>query len=220
MRGGLGFTFVTTGAPAGGSGPVVASVGAVTTGSDTTAEVSAPSGVASGDFLVIVFVCENNNNLASSPTGWTQRLSTSSSFGATRVVMLTRTADGTADDTPVLSISGAVAVGWQTVMLRITGHDGYDTAATGNANSGSSITVPSITTGKNNNLLVCGVMTASADLTTGPSGWTTEVQSEPAQNTMLVFSKVIPSAGSYSGDTVTVSASGQWSIGVVSVNSA
>lgn len=139
-------------------------IGAATTGSDSSAETAAPSGVVSGDLLVLFYAYRGTATITpTTPTGWTARESnneTTSTYSG--IWSFTRIADGTGDDTPTITLSGSPSSGWFTVILRIDGHDGttpYDTGANATgAASDDTIEIPIATVARDGSLAIAAMI--------------------------------------------------------------
>lgn len=184
--------------------------GAVTTGTDTSMETAAPSGVTSGDLLVLVAMVETAVTI-STPTGWTSRATGANGNSSVRLRVLERIADGGADDTPTVTAGGGVG-NWQTVILRIQGQkvtSPFDTSPAVNTNNtGTTPTLPTLNTAEAAELLIAAVITPAANVTGNPSGYGSPVvQSEPVASTMVVYTREVGAAGSYGGETVTLEVS-------------
>lgn len=156
-------------------------VGSESYGTDASAETAAPASVVSGDLLLLtLFIRCNPRVTPTTPTGWTvtgSQLDDSSTYGD--VYVFHRIADGTATDTPTVTLSASPANGWQTRILRVDGHDAttpIDTTAGANrAGSSDTAEIPVATVARNGSLAICvaGKMAGGTNSDqTWPSGWT------------------------------------------------
>lgn len=156
--------------------------GTYTRGSDTSAETSAPSGVVSGDFLVLFFVARYSSASdpnPTTPTGWTlqQTAIDTTSTVKSCVYCYTRIADGTGTDTPTITLADSPQNGWGTVMIRFDSHDSstpYDTGNIGiGAASDDTIAIPTATAARNGSIAICCMFKASStDANTAwPGSW-------------------------------------------------
>jgi hypothetical protein len=221
MRGASRFGWFAKQAGGGGGGwtitPGAVNIeGAVGTNTPTT-----PSGSV-GDLLVSICINENANGQTVS-AGWDARLHTSNGFGNIRLGVATRIADGLADDTLTVTFSGSPTTGSQAAVLRISGHDAgtpYDVGAAVGANTTNPHVLPSISTTEGGALLLAFSGSPSPDLTSGPSGYTLVIQSEPAANSLLVWSKEATAAGSYGGEDITYSAGMSGVVAIIAINPA
>lgn len=82
----------------------VQTVGSEVAGSGTSISTSAPSGVVSGDLLLLA-VCVGTSQTITTPTGWTQRANVQNGFGHFRLGVYERIADGSGSDTPTVTVS-------------------------------------------------------------------------------------------------------------------
>lgn len=179
--------------------------GTVATGTDTSAETNAPSGVTAGDLLVLTVLVEGAVTITT-PSNWTARPTVADGFGGHRLAVFERIATGGGDDTPTVTVGAGIG-NWQTCILRIEGQKAsspFDTSNTASATSGTSAALPSITTAEDAELLIGVVGTTAGDVTVHPSGWDIQLESEPAASTLVIWTNEAGAAGSYGGDAVTV----------------
>jgi hypothetical protein len=192
----------------------VASVSAVATG-DTAASLAcnAPSGVTSGDLLVLCIGNSTTTRTITTPTGWTQIANVQDGFGSQRGAMYRRIADGSSDDTPTVSFGGTCDSA--AFILRITGQHAttyLDTSASASQTSGATAAIPSITTAEADELLIAMVSVDDATISSDPSGWTQVALFNAAgsvAHTLGVWSRAAGAAGSYGTETVNLSFSEQ-----------
>lgn len=96
--------------------------GAVSIGNDASVETAAPSGVVSGDLLILSINVELGGNITA-PTGWTAVRAVQTYWYSTgELYTYWRIADGTSADTPTVTLSSA-ATSWTSSILRFDGHD-------------------------------------------------------------------------------------------------
>lgn len=191
----------------GGGGPTITEIGVITSGGTQTAT---PTALASttGKLLVLVAAVENAQNPTfGQPAGWTQQANTANSFGSARLLVWTRTGDGSSTDDGVFDWASTPSGGWQTALYAIDDADlsaPVDDSAIANQNSGANPTVPSVTTTGADRLVLTFLFTTGADVTGDPSGWTLDEENEVAANSLYCYSKQAATAGSYGGETITV----------------
>jgi hypothetical protein len=123
--------------------PVVESVA---TGGNATStnplSVPLPSGITSGD-LLIVFVANNLARTDTIPSGWTRVAAIGNSNGQFRIY--SRISDGTEGST--LSVTLSNTAGFNSVALRISGHDETTPVdVSGTNNTSNNVISPSVTT--------------------------------------------------------------------------
>jgi hypothetical protein len=179
---------------------VVASVGTLVFGSGTSIATSAPSGVAVGDLLVLC-VSTQHDTAGTVPSGWTLGANASPSSGAIQSCVFWRVADGTASDTPTVSLS--LSDGYGAIILRITGNDTaapFDVAATYSQSSGASLSIPAVTTSTASSLLITLASLPTNLFSGSPSGWTTE-HSSSVFTAIRVWSKAASGPGTFGPDT-------------------
>ncbi len=167
------------------------SVGSVTEGTDNTAETAAPSGVVSGDLLVLfLFIKTDNSNPSATPTtpsGWTARDSNNETSGSvdSSVWTYTRIADGTGSDTPTISLASTPGFVWQTVIVRLDSHDATTPYDTGNNGTGGGVDaepIPTATVANDGSMALCGMAknASGAYTLTWPGSWTSIVDTYTA----------------------------------------
>lgn len=204
--------------------PVIQSTSSVASDDGTTLTTLAPSGVTSGDTLLLLATCRHNTFGAdwTTPTGWT-RVEDSLAVvdGPMYAAAFIRTADGTATDTPSLVFNVDPSQGQQAVIMRITGTDGVD--VDGESNSELSVTqpsIPSVTVTDNNSLAICvvGFLTGgSAETATWPSPWSENIDSwssSAIRHTMTIGS-YNANSGATTADTVTIATDRQNAVVIV-----
>ena len=128
------------------------------TGSVTSTTVTLPSGLASGDYTIIVVSLNVSSGAITTPSGWTNILaSTASVNGSTAdklAIFYRKWVSGDASTVAVATASGRVAA----TPIKVSGADGttfVDTAASVNQNASptATVTAPSIT--PSSDTLVC-----------------------------------------------------------------
>lgn len=197
-----------TGSSAGLTVPTIASIGAVANADTTTSlATNAPPGVEIGDTLVLVATTSPRSRITSIPN-WGPFIF--SDIGSnTDVVVATRIADGTSNDTPTLSISGGTA-DVTAIILRVTNAGYIDIINNITIASTTTPSIKTITTSYANELLIGIIRIASAarTWTATPSGWT-EILEQDSTLTIKglgIWSKSAPTAGIYGGENATISA--------------
>lgn len=158
-------------------------IGADTYGTDTSAETAAPSGVVSGDLLLLALAIRSasagSRRTPTTPTGWTLIDSSLDPSGAVAdQYVYRRIADGTGDDTPTVTLSDAPD-GWQTRIIRIDGHDPTtpvqtSATATGDLSSDTS-EIPVATVDRDGSIAFCCAVKLSGSTNfdiVWPTGWT------------------------------------------------
>lgn len=181
--------------------PVVASVGSVASGTGTSITTNAPSGVAVGDLLDLRVAIVTGTPSIDTPSGWTLIASVSDGVGV-RTAAYWRIADGTATDTPTVSITGG-SVTYRAYILRITGAGTSqpETSSTGNGTSASP-PIPSVTTGSTDELLVTSMATSANSFSVAaPSTWTNVATFGGVPPAFAINRKDASSAGAYGGET-------------------
>lgn len=168
---------------------------------------SAPSG--SGGVLVMGVSQVPTLRTVTTPTGWTQVGSAiTDGFSAVRISTYYRVADGTADDTPTVSFSGTANA--TIFIVRLSGvdtSDVLDVSATGSSTGTASPPIPTVTTTVADAGLLCFLGCDTSISPTTVSTWTYEGGLTNRQN---IWSKIATTAGSYGGETATLSSSNQY----------
>lgn len=160
--------------------PVIASSTSDTTGgtSNTSITLSAPSGLANGDLIVIIFADEQSNiNDSPAVSGYTQ-ITHSNNSQDCQLSLYWRVRDGTETwPLTVAGVSGDYAVGW---ALRITGADTispiHQTGSwVGVGSTTANLAVTGVTTTLDNCLILSASSRDGSDNTTPPTtsgtGW-------------------------------------------------
>lgn len=179
--------------------PVVASVGAAATGIGTSITTNAPSGVTSGD-LLILSVGTVSATTVTTPTGWTLIDSLTDGSSLSREAMYFRVADGTADDTP--SVTLGTFKDYCAFIVRVTGSvaSPVDVKNTGSGTSSTTPTVPSVTTTISNELLLCAMTLGVGALSGNPTNWTQKADGTASGADMRIWSQDAASTTSYGGE--------------------
>ncbi len=197
----LGF-LRSTGGGGGGGGIAFASAGAVNTGaaSGGSAPTSAPSGVVSGDLLVLIVVMETGT-APTTPSGWTRRSNVTDGFSSANLTVYTRIADGTSTDTPTVTVPTFLNF-YTTVILRFTGNTGspFNVEGSNSTTSGTSKTVPTVTTTVNDPILLVVVSSSNNPGTNKPAGYD-EVLSHDNNSLIRCWTKAGGTAGSKGGES-------------------
>ena len=191
-------------------------VGTITESSGTTLATSKPSGVATGDLLVLLVVRELGSAWTT-PTGWTLNANASvETFSSnSRADAFYRIADGTADDQPTLS--SGFDQSQSSLMLRLTGHAVSPFDVAGNTGAGSStsdtvIPTPALTITENGSLAVGVAFNRTETVTfTWPVSWTERADHGSGgtiirPHRMGVATREVD-AGSYASENITLSGS-------------
>jgi PKD repeat protein len=170
--------------------------GAISTAGSSTAinaiALNKPSGTSAGDVLVASITADNNPTMAAVPTGWTplvNALSVNSAASAgARIFSYYHVVAATDPSSYSWSLSSA-----QKWSAGVSAYRGVNTAtplasavvtAVNTSFSGTSLTLPSITTSQSNAMLVGGVgLDSSTPLASPPAGWTQEWQTTTGQVT-------------------------------------
>lgn len=190
--------------------PVVASVGTGANGSGSSIVTNAPSGVTAGDLLELNITLTPASVTITTPTGWNS-IGPATDGTSLRTGKFWRIADGTADDTPTVTLSGAAA-GYRSYILRVTGASATQ-PHTSNTGTGSNATplVPSVTTTLSDCLNLTSMGTIAPFSSATPSTWTNKVAfNSGVPPAFSINSKDAASAGSYGGESYTTSASNVW----------
>lgn len=88
------------------------------TGNGNSIATNAPSGVVSGDLLLLCITLETATTITT-PSNWTQVRNLVAAGNQWRIAMYRRTADGGSDDTPTVSLGATVD--YKATILRIDG---------------------------------------------------------------------------------------------------
>lgn len=185
-------------------------------GADASGSVvlNAPSGVTSGDLLVLCAV-KAGSGAFTTPSNWTQIQSASDGFSAQRTAMYYRIATGGADDTPTLSLaSGTADILAQ--IVRISGQAAsspLDTSAVQTQTSGSTAAIPSISTAEADELLIACIG-IDVNFTGDPSTWDQRGVTDAGDVTDVnvglgIWTKAAPTSGSYGTETASIGSSNQ-----------
>lgn len=182
--------------------PVIQSVGTAATGTGTSITTNAPSGVVTGDLLVLS-VATVTGTTVTTPTGWTIVDTINDGFNTSRQAMYYRIADSTADDTPTVTLG--VSIAYAAFILRIDGQAAspLDVKATGSATGTTAPAVPSITTGFANELAIAAMTVGTGALTANPTNWTQKADNTTGSADLRIWSQDAPTATSYGGETAT-----------------
>jgi len=194
-------------------------------GADSSAETSAPAGVAAGNLLVLLVSTRGGGiTIPSAPTGWIHQVSQTNA-GGTTVHLLTRVADGTATDTPTVTLSATPTDGWQTVILKITGQDSpfLDDSGGGTDNvNDATINTPAVAVAEGASLVIAAI---SAEATTSlPISWPAEYTSRgenAASNHSSGIATREANTGTLAAQTITLAAAAsQKTVGILVINPA
>jgi len=195
---------------------VFKSVGAVDTVSASPVEPGAPSGVVSGDLLLMVINCQFDTVVVTTPTGWTLHGSRSYHSANGEIYIFWRKADGGGNDTPSVTLATVFEV--SAVILRIDGQD--DTTPIDVSDSvydGSApITHPDVTATSDDSLAIVAGGTFLDE--TGTYTFTnsfTERVGTTTNNAMWVGTKAVDSGAVGTTDVTNTSSlirSGAWTI--------
>lgn len=156
----------------------------------TTVSLTKPSGTSAGDVLVASITADNNPTMASVPTGWTPMVNALSVNSATtagaRIFSYYHVVTSTDPSSYSWSLSSAQKWGAGVTAYRgVNTSSPLDSAVATKVNtsfSGTSLTLPSITTAHANALLIGGVgLDSGTPLAIPPSGWTEEWQAAAGQ---------------------------------------
>lgn len=199
--------------------PTLPSAGAIVTTSTTSADVPFPSGIASGDFLILLW--QRSSSISGSPNtpaGWAAGTTQNHNSGST-LGYFTKTADGSesGDLTVTLPASAADAWAFRIVRFASTGA-GVWTIANSTSAFGvdDSIEFGSLTTTAPDRLgvtLIGLVANQTIAEATGETGgdWVEPVAEEgAAAHTLAVQTCDIPSATTVSGGAATIGSAEQW----------
>ncbi len=189
--------------------PVFESIGSVANGDGVTSlATNAPSGIQVGDLLVLAVTSALGGQTIQA-SGWASFDYVQTASAVTRTQLFLRIADGTAADTPTVTIGTAQDV--TAIISRISGHGltPHDLISS-LAQSGTSttITIPTISTSKNNDLLLLIVGSErTSTWSSNPTGWTQQFRQDGTAGTTPaagIFSKSAVTAGSFGGETFTM----------------
>lgn len=185
--------------------PVHQSISA-SAGSGSTASLatSAPSGVSSGDQLVLFVGVSTIGVTITTPTGWTKVAEIADApTDRARAALYVRTATGGSDDTPTISFSPACVC--EAYIARATGQYAsapVDSSATAYANI-STPAVATVTTGTTDCLLYMFLVIDSGTVTGEPSNWTA-LTGTVTFAIWRVYKRNAAAIGSYGGETITM----------------
>jgi hypothetical protein len=187
--------------------PVVSSteIGSGTSGSAT---VDKPTGVTSGDTLVIVMFSFNDGSV-SGLTGWTNR--TVAGTSTCQMDVFTREADGTEGASETLTQAAGNDV--ELIYARVTGGD-YDGITVADPSRVDALSANpafyAITTPADDALvLACAGWRTNQSLVSGPSGYTTEALQE-SPNGIAMFSNVVATEGEETPGATEINNSRWW----------
>lgn len=190
-----------------------------------TIATTAPAGRVSGDLLLLSVTHQAAS--VTTPTGWTScGARGTAGTGATllTVDVFYRFADGSATDTPTLTLASSVAVGWN--MLRYDGVasvgtlDGYATAS--DTTAGSNIVAPAVTTAKTDSVVISTYagLGGVASITTAPASSTQRSAASGSTGSnstafaRLVYDRTTTTSGSNGGGTLVYAQSTSTHVGV------
>jgi len=192
---------------------IVGSQSAFSDSAVTGVSVPAPSGITAGDVLVASITSDRNASMTTVPAGWTPMvngLSINSSAGAGARIYAYYHVVGAAESGSYSWVLGSK----QKWGAGITAYRGVntttplDTSVVTGVNSswsGTSLTLPSITTASSNTMLIGAVgLDSGTPLAAPPSGWTQEWQAAGGQVAALA-DKAQPNAGASGPATWTLS---------------
>ena len=182
-----------------------------------TLTLTAPTGITSGDLLLIIVMDDADDETASlfqTPAGWTSIGSEGDGTSDAWVHAFYKISDGTEGNTTISHSSVAdELIGW---MLRVTETSAtpLGVVGTGISQSGStSLTIPSLTTTDDNSLVFYAMAGDGGDMApfaTSSSGWTEEaegVEGNGGSSTSGSFgTNLVASSGTASGDVVITAA--------------
>lgn len=185
--------------------PVIASKGAVDANTDTTSSPAAPSGIVAGDLLLLFIVCHDSTSI--SVPNWAPVGSVSDSGNSVKAALFSRTATGTGPDAPTATFG--TSVDFAAIIYRLNNQNGgtfTDVVGTNSQPSGTTPTVPTVTTTFTDELLVflTGFMSLPSS---APSGWTQETADVSTNLRIRIFSEPALSAGNYGGEGFTLASS-------------
>jgi len=187
--------------------PVLQSISAVAESATSSLAMNAPSGVASGDFLLAVVTSENRQQ-ASTPSGWDLVHYIETAVVNLGQTVFRRIATGGGDDTPTISFPGSAALSG--IILRINGQaasspfDASNSAASGFA---ATMAVPTATVAQNDSLCVLVTSSISQSLTCSVDNSWSEFGEYPSTTTGIAAYRQTSAAGTSPGGTITWSSS-------------
>lgn len=159
--------------------PVPASTSSHVVGNGNSIATSAPSGVSVGDLLLLCVGTEISTTITPPSPAWTQIDQMIEGGTAVAGGVWRRIADGTADDTPTVSL--ADTRDYDAFIMRITGHDaaspiGVHSSFSDNT-SDAAFDHPDVTVGDNDSLGLIFVVGANGtgSLSAYPAGWTSTI---------------------------------------------
>ena len=192
---------------------IVGSQSAFSDSAVTGVSVPAPSGITAGDVLVASITSDRNASMTTVPAGWTPMvngLSINSSAGAGARIYAYYHVVGASESGSyswVLSSKQKWGAGI-TAYRGVNTTTPLDTSVVTGVNSswsGTSLTLPSITTASSNTMLIGAVgLDSGTPLAAPPSGWTQEWQAAGGQVAALA-DKAQPNAGASGPATWTLS---------------
>lgn len=178
--------------------PVVASAQHSSGNGSTSITVTAPSGVADGDLLVVFIGINSSISISAAPSGWTLQESRSNGAVGLAVSVYTKIASS---EGASWTWTASASANYAAHALRVTGHDAstfYNIdGSQANTSASTSVTAPTITTTEDDCLLLyCGYIKAATTFT-APSGMTEVLdgQSGSSNRTMETASETFATAG-------------------------
>jgi PKD repeat protein len=192
---------------------IVGSQSAFSDSAVTGVSVPAPSGIAAGDVLVASITSDRNASMTTVPAGWTPMvngLSINSSAGAgARIYAYYHVVGAAESGSYNWTLSSKQKWGAGITAYRgVNTTTPLDTSVVTGVNSswsGTSLTLPSITTASSNTMLISAVgLDSGTPLAAPPSGWTQEWQAGGGQVAALA-DKAQPNAGASGPATWTLS---------------
>lgn len=192
------------------------SIGTNGSGSGTSTSTNAPSGVTSGDLLILDVSIEAASGTITTPSGW-NLIGTAVETGVadSRVSSFWRIATGGGDDTPTVSHTSVAAGGSKTYIRRYTGHDPTTPIQTssGANTTGTTLAIPVISVSRNGSMSSVAATNwggAGNDLdVTYPGGYTT---SSAVGNNSLVVARKAVNSGNTATENATISSSGRFAL--------
>jgi hypothetical protein len=153
------------------------SISAVAHGSGGTATTNAPSGVSVGD-LLLLFLGTQTSAASTTPGSGTWAIAKAKTgVSQAQVEVFWKIADGTADDTPSITLNGSND--WQTYIVRCTGHHATVPIGDSDSNNGTGTTVavtPITVSDAGSLVFLCTQTVLTSDtISSFPSGYTSMI---------------------------------------------
>lgn len=186
--------------------PTYQSISAAASGTGTTITTNAPSGVSSGNLLILTVSAASAASVTT-PSGWTQSHNAADpATSFVRCAIYHRIADGTGSDTPSVTLGSSVA--YVAYILRFTDPAGspYSTSTSNGGNATSTGSMAPFGSLSGGVVLVALNTVTGTGQTSDPTNWTLRASDSSVSVKARVYTQDASSAGTYGSESFSMGA--------------